>query len=1027
LDSKLKILKRNVIFYVKSNLKGLDSIRNFGFLRLEIENNFPEPIIHHYFMKKILVLTFLFCLSANLISLFCQAPIEMIGGNTKLLFDRRYRLTEEQNFNSGAVWSTQKANLNRPFDILTKVYIGDKNSGGDGIAFAFHQQKSYAGGGIPSDFLMGTLNPSLTVEIDTYNNNANNDPINDHIAIQKNGNFVHGSSNSLAGPINASSGFLILNVEDGDDHYFRITWNPATKNLKVYFDCQLRLDLTNDIVANIFNNDPMVYWGFSAACGSNNNRQEVEILRCSALDDYNEKILCDGAAPVEISASYGDSFSWSPSATLSQSNIRNPLASPITTTTYISTVQHGCSLTYRDTVKVKRPNLIPSDWTENAAICDSKKLILDATAPAAISYLWSDNSTNPTLEVSKMGIYKVTISDGTCTNISMADITVNPLPVFFLGKDFNFCDNTTVVLDATASDATYAWSTGSTNPKVSINKTGIYYATATTSKGCKFSDTISIVVRPSFKISESINICEGNSYTFQGIPFTQDTTLKANYTASNGCDSSYTLKIRVLKKSFGAIQARICQGSEYDFYGTLLKTKGIYNHNLVAKNGCDSVITLTLNVINSDTTKQSEFICKNASYTINNQTFTKDGVYPVKFTNSIGCDSFVILTLTVDRGLGYEFKDTICAGSSYTFDNKTLTIAGDYNQTLKNINGCDSIVTLHLFVKKSPTVVLTSDKQILCPNTKAILTASGDFISYNWSTIGIANKNIEVSQGGWYRVSVTDGTGCIGFDSVQIRQSTPIQITLLKKTPTCSGYADGQLEIKKIEGGIPPYVTSLDGNNFSNKLIYNNLKEGDYKVFVQDSAECETFATENLQNPVPKRIQIAQQSRLIQLGDSTIVTIVPSFKDVANVKWTPSADAVVDGLEAWLKPLHPTRFLVEVTDSAGCKFSDTVKIAIDSRLNLYVPNVFSANIDGTNDDIKPYSGPGVEKILAFRIFDRWGSMVFEALDFKPTDDIGWDGFYKGQRANEGVYLAHVKVLKLDGVIENVVSEVMLLR
>ncbi len=978
-------------------------------------------------MKKFLTLIFIFCLSANIFTTFAQALFPR-GGEAKLLSNRRYRLTEDKTYSAGVVWSTQKINLNKPFDILAKVYLGNNNSsGGDGMAFAFHQQGDYGTAGQASDFVMTTLNPSLAVEIDTYSNSGNNDPGNDHMAIQKNGGFQHGSANNLAGPINAIAGNGTLNIEDGNDHFFRLTWDPATQDIKVYFDCQLRLSLKYNMIGNIFNNDPLVYWGFSGACGANGNGHEVDILRCSALDDYNEKIMCDGATPLEITASYGNSFAWSPTIGLNKNNIRNPIASPSSTTTYVATVQHGCSLTYKDTVKILRPRLTPNDWTAAAAICENKKLLLDATAPDAKTYLWNDKTTNAALDVKKSGVYSVTLSDGNCINVASADITVNPLPIFSLGNDLNFCDNTVVVLDATTANSTYDWSTGSSNPKITVNKTGIYHATVTNDKGCEFSDTINVIVRPSFKINENINICEGTSYTYLGKKWAVDTTLKNVFPASNGCDSTYTLKIKVLKKSYGSIDRRICEGTTYDFYGNILNKKGTYKHNLIAANGCDSVLTLTLKVIDSDTTKTSEYICKNSSYSINNQTFTKDGIYSVKLKNSLGCDSIIILTLTVDKGLGYQMKDTICSGKTYAFDGKNLDKTGNYDMIVKNQKGCDSTITLQLFVQATPPIKISASQKLLCPDDDATLNANGDFPAYTWNVPNTFGKTLIVDKSGWYRVSVTDEVGCQGIDSILIIKSSPIKISVVKKTPSCSGYTDGQIEIKKIEGGIEPYNISIDGNSFSKSLIYKNLREGNYTIYVRDSANCEAQVSEVLANPIPKRIQIAQQDRLIKLGDSTLVTVVPTFSDVANIQWTPSNTVVTDDLEAWLKPLRPTRYSVIVTDSVGCEFTDTVKISIDSRLNLFLPNIFSANIDGTNDDIRPYVGPGVEKILVFRVFDRWGTLVFEALNYNPTEDIGWDGFYKDQRMNEGMYMAHVQVLKMDGDIENIVGEVMLLR
>ena len=113
------------------------------------------------------------------------------------------------------------------------------------------------------DWVSRVLVPSIGISLDTYQNLPHNDPAYDHISIQANGNIVHGSD--LAGPIPASS--ISDNIEDCSWHVLRIKWDPVTYTLSTYFDGVFRLSTQTDLVATIFNNDPLVYWGFSGATG----------------------------------------------------------------------------------------------------------------------------------------------------------------------------------------------------------------------------------------------------------------------------------------------------------------------------------------------------------------------------------------------------------------------------------------------------------------------------------------------------------------------------------------------------------------------------------------------------------------------------------------------------------------------------------------------------------------------------------------------------------------------------------------
>ena len=120
------------------------------------------------------------------------------------------------------------------------------------------------------------ISPSWAVEMNTYQNT--NDPGYDHIAIEKNGDVNHGSSNTLAGPVQMSASSP--NVEDGAWHQVRIIWDPSSLTMLVYFDGILRLSHVYDIINNIFGGNGLVYWGFTAGTGGARNEQRF----CVNLD-----------------------------------------------------------------------------------------------------------------------------------------------------------------------------------------------------------------------------------------------------------------------------------------------------------------------------------------------------------------------------------------------------------------------------------------------------------------------------------------------------------------------------------------------------------------------------------------------------------------------------------------------------------------------------------------------------------------------------------------------------------------------
>ena len=200
----------------------------------------------------------------------------ILNGSATQISCNCYTLTNPIRDQSGSVWNSNKINLNNSFDFHFNVYLGCTDViGADGIVFIL-QPISTSVGTIGEGMGFEGVSPSVGISLDTWQNFRRNDPPYDHINIQLNGVVTHGSD--LAGPIPVSA--ASDNIEDCSWHVLRITWDAFTKTLATYFDGQFRLQAQYDLVANVFNNDPMVYWGFSGATGGGYNLQQF----CTSLN-----------------------------------------------------------------------------------------------------------------------------------------------------------------------------------------------------------------------------------------------------------------------------------------------------------------------------------------------------------------------------------------------------------------------------------------------------------------------------------------------------------------------------------------------------------------------------------------------------------------------------------------------------------------------------------------------------------------------------------------------------------------------
>ena len=171
-----------------------------------------------------------------------------------------------------------------------------------------------------------------------------------------------------------------------------------------------------------------------------------------------------------------------------------------------------------------------------------------------------------------------------------------------------------------------------------------------------------------------------------------------------GCDSLISLTLFVPQREFEVSDA-ICEGQEYQLGDTTLTTSGTYTRTLTgARFGCDSVVTLTLEVLPAHEEIEAT-ICEGESYPFDGEDRTEAGTYEATLVNRLGCEYTVTLTLAVTEKTYYSYEAVFCAGDIYSDENfNGLDEGGIYKDTLSSVAGCDSIIVLNL-IKHEPEEV----------------------------------------------------------------------------------------------------------------------------------------------------------------------------------------------------------------------------------------------------------------------------------------------------------------------------------
>ncbi|MBK9337013.1 MAG: gliding motility-associated C-terminal domain-containing protein [Lewinellaceae bacterium] len=161
----------------------------------------------------------------------------------------------------------------------------------------------------------------------------------------------------------------------------------------------------------------------------------------------------------------------------------------------------------------------------------------------------------------------------------------------------------------------------------------------------------------------------------------------------------------------------------------------------------------------------------------------------------------------------------------------------------------------------------------------------------------------------------------------------------------------------------------------------------------------------------------------IKIGETATLgaTVNLLQADLAYAVWQP-LDTLINCplcLTLPVGPFQTTTYSVQVVANNGCTGADQLTIMVDNTKPVYVPNIFSPNDDGVNDLFSLLADPvKVRVVRSFRVFGRWGELIYEAQNFAPSLDpggLGWDGTYRGKPVGAGVYTWLAEVLFVDGI------------
>ena len=389
----------------------------------------------------------------------------------------------------------------------------------------------------------------------------------------------------------------------------------------------------------------------------------------------------------------------------------------------------------------------------------------------------------------------------------------------------------------------------------------------------------------------------------------------------------------------------------------------------------------------------------------------------------------------------YVWSDPL--GNTLTDTVLETTIAGTYIiESIHEPSNCRLIDSIQVLIDTAaPMVSAFTLDSIVCDHRRILLESeTNEVVLYQWSTDSGSivsdpeGSSVWIDSVGLYQLLVTNPRNSCTNQTELLVLERPHNLNGLEleiSDASCYGDNNGLILINRPVGGSEPYLYSLDGGmNFTQSTTFQNLVPDTFELTVMDVNGC-LYDSTVVVGRLPRFDLDIGLDTSIQLGDSLTLTGQVSLSDslLGSVTWyLPDRLDCLDCLEQSIKPLESTVILVKVQSQYGCVEWDTMLVTVSDQREVFVPNAFTPNGDGINDFVEVFPGTNIVEIEVFEIFDRWGNNVFGASNFVAGDIVArWDGNYRNQPLNPGLFVYLLKARDVRGEIKHQVGEISLVR
>lgn len=877
---------------------------------------------------------------------------------------------------------------------------------------------------------------------------------------------------------------LVANIQnvsckDGSDASIEITPSGGTGALRLNWDDGTSANQLTDLSAGSYG--LVITDGLNCQTDTTFTITEpdsllvtLDIISASCSD------AIDGTATaIPIGGTGTVSFRWNNNATTATIASLPPATYAVTVTD-----ENGCINNAEGEVISPEPLVVSNVSIQNVdcfgnstgqAIVD----VIGGTMP--YDYLWNDplGQASDTIRLLAVGTYEVQITDqNNCTTSQIVTITEpEPLQLSIDATDVNCFDGSDgtaiAVVDGGTLPYQYAWSDSATQTtQTALNLVaGMYNVDVVDANNCEIGTTIEIdqpLAPITATIEQTFVSCHATANSEASITVTGGTGPNYAYEWSNRQTGALATNLDTINYTVTVTDENRCTAI---FETGKIADHPAFNININSTlpscfGSTDGQLGATVRRGGTGMGYQYEW---NTNPVVND--FLVENVnggrdYTVTVTDDQGCEGVETIPLPQPDPIVIttDSTDVLCFGGSdgvasitnvrggnrgynYLWDASANSVttpvvtdlaAGIYEVTVTDTLGC--FTTTSVQIVQPDDLQLTSEMRPTNCNGSANgainVSIEGGIPSYEllWSTNDLTSK-IDGLTAGTYTITVTDANNCELVEAIDVTQPEPIEVAIIQLPITCAGGRDGGIEIE-VTGGTVPYGYSIDNKNFRGSATFLGLSAQSYDVFIQDRNGCEALATVQLTDPPAFQVAIQPTNETIDINEGEELQL---FAEAVNgtgkvdFVWSPSyvdSTMSISCTECFNPTVMPTATIsyeLYGLDEAGCEATDFIQIRVLKNRTVLVPTGFTPNGDNLNNRLLVHGTQGTI-IKTFKVFDRWGELVYEAVEFPVNDEsIGWDGIFRGSEMPSGVYVWYLEAEFNDGMTELFKGSTMLIR